>query len=188
MSTYEAWRAAYQDAEAAAKAAFNQAQGLAKLVDGLQATLGRQVRFGSEGFLTAIEKLPRYTYGYKSDEWGMGRALTTYASADGKFLLRDEVLAAIVSQAQQATPTADMGNTTSQQPAATEAGNPASGSLDAKIVDFLAKNYIGVDFKWGEPTTEVIIIEMPRGCSCSGDFRKDVTEAMATQAQQGGAA
>lgn len=48
MSTYEAWRATYQDAEAAAKAAFEQVQGLAKMVDGLQAALGRQVRFGSE--------------------------------------------------------------------------------------------------------------------------------------------
>lgn len=170
---YEAWRATHRDAEAAARAAFEQVQWLAKMVDVLQAALGRQVRFGSEGFLAAIEKLPRYTY--------------NYASEDGKFLLRDEVLAAIASQAQQATPTADMGNTTSQPPA-TEAGNPASASLDTKIVDFLAKNYIGVDFRWGEPTTEGIIIEMPRGCSYSGDFRKDVTEAMAAQAQQGGAA
>jgi chromosome segregation ATPase len=48
MSTYEAWRATFQDAEAAAKAAFEQVQGLAKLVDGLQGALGRQVRFGSE--------------------------------------------------------------------------------------------------------------------------------------------
>lgn len=48
MSTYEAWRATHQDAEAAAKEAFEQVQGLAKLVDGLQAALGRQVRFGSE--------------------------------------------------------------------------------------------------------------------------------------------
>ena len=182
---YEAWRATHHDAEAAAKAAFEQVQGLAKMVDGLQAALGAQVRFGSEGFLAAIEKLPRYRYGYKSDECGMSRALTTYASEDGKFLLRDEVLAVIASQAKKATTTADMGNTT---PTATEAGNPVSGSPDTPIVDFLAKNYIGVDFKWGEPTTEVIIIEMPRGCSYSGDFRKDVTEAMAAQAQQGGAA
>lgn len=173
MSTYEAWRATYQDAEVAAKAAFEQVQGLAKMVDGLQAALGAQVRFGSEGFLAAIEKLPRYTY--------------NYASEDGKFLLRDEVLAAIAAQAQQATPTADMGYPTSQQPAAPEAGNPASGSPDTQIVDFLAKNYIGVDFRWGEPTTEVIIIEMPRGCSYSGDFRKDVATAMAAQEKQGGA-
>lgn len=170
---YEAWRATHQDAEAAAKAAFEQVQGLAKMVDGLQGALGRQVRFGSEGFLAAIEKLPRYTY--------------NYASEDGKFLLRDEVLAAIASQAQQATPTADMGNTTSQPPA-TEAGNPASASLDTKIVDFLAKNYIGVDFRWGEHPIEAMVIKMPEWSTYSGDFRKDVATAMATQAQQGGAA
>lgn len=116
MSTYEAWRATHQDAEAAAKAAFEQVQGLAKLVDGLQAALGRQVRFGSE------------------------------------------------------------------------AGNPASGAQDAKIVDFLAKNYIGVDFRWGEHPIEAMVIKMPEWSTYSGDFRKDVTEAMAAQAQQGGAA
>ena len=48
MSTYEAWRATHQDAESAAKAAFEQVQGLSKMVDDLQAALGRQVRFGSE--------------------------------------------------------------------------------------------------------------------------------------------
>lgn len=108
MSTYEAWRITYQSSEAAARAAYNTVEklheenkALRKYVDGLQAALGAQVRFGSEGFLAAIEKLPRYKYGYKSDEWGMNRGLGSYVSADGKFLLRDDVLAAIAAQAQQ---------------------------------------------------------------------------------------
>ncbi len=47
----------------------------------------------------AIEKLPRYTYGYKSDEWGMNSHLTSYKAEDGKFLRRDDVLSAIAAQA-----------------------------------------------------------------------------------------
>jgi hypothetical protein len=49
----------------------------------------------------AIEKLPRYTYGYKSDEWGMNSHLTSYKAEDGKFLRRDDVLSAIAAQAKE---------------------------------------------------------------------------------------
>lgn len=49
----------------------------------------------------AIEKLPRYTYGYKSDEWGMNSHLTSYKAEDGKFLLRDDVLSALAAQAKE---------------------------------------------------------------------------------------
>ena len=44
-----------------------------------------------------VEKLPRYTYGYKSDEWGMGNHLQSYQDPEGKFLMRDEVIAAIAA-------------------------------------------------------------------------------------------
>lgn len=49
----------------------------------------------------AIEKLPRYSYGYKSDEWGMNSHLTSYKAEDGKFLRRDDVLSAITAQAKE---------------------------------------------------------------------------------------
>lgn len=64
---------------------------------------------------------------------------------------------------------------------------PAAQGLDAEILAFLAKGYIGPDFRWGDPATEVIVIEMPKGCGYRGDFRTDVTAALATQAKQGGA-
>lgn len=51
--------------------------------------------------LTIVEKLPRYTYGYKSDEWGMNRCLRAYQDNAGTFLMRDEVLAALAAQAKQ---------------------------------------------------------------------------------------
>ena len=44
-----------------------------------------------------VEKLPRYTYGYKSDEWGMGSHLQSYQDPEGKFLNREEVIAAIAA-------------------------------------------------------------------------------------------
>ncbi|MFN4037342.1 hypothetical protein [Comamonas aquatica] len=50
---------------------------------------------------TIVEKLPRYTYGYKSDEWGMNRCLRAYQDNAGTFLMRDEVLAALAAQAKQ---------------------------------------------------------------------------------------
>lgn len=49
----------------------------------------------------AIKNLPRYNYGYQSDEWGMGRSLCSYVAHDGPFLMRDEVLKTIASQAAQ---------------------------------------------------------------------------------------
>ena len=49
----------------------------------------------------AISNLPRYTYGYKADEWGMNNCLQTYQDNTGKFLMRDEVLAALAAQAKQ---------------------------------------------------------------------------------------
>lgn len=48
-----------------------------------------------------VEKLPRYTYGFKGDDWGMNQSLRSYESTDGAFLRRDEVLAAIAAQAAQ---------------------------------------------------------------------------------------
>ena len=51
--------------------------------------------------LQIIEKLPRYTYGYKSDEWGMGNMLRSYQDSNGTFLLRTDVLEAIAAQAAQ---------------------------------------------------------------------------------------
>lgn len=47
--------------------------------------------------LKIIEQLPRYSYGYKSDEWGMGSHLTSFIKDTGAFLKRDEVLAALAS-------------------------------------------------------------------------------------------
>ena len=49
----------------------------------------------------AIKNLPRYNYGYRSDEWGMGRSLCSCVAHDGPFLMRDEVLKTIASQAAQ---------------------------------------------------------------------------------------
>ena len=48
-----------------------------------------------------IKNLPRYTYGYQSDEWGMNRNLCSYVAHDGPFLLRAEVLKTIATQAAQ---------------------------------------------------------------------------------------
>lgn len=42
-----------------------------------------------------VEKLPRYAYGYKGDDWGMNVSLRSYQSPDGAFLRRDEVIAAL---------------------------------------------------------------------------------------------
>ena len=175
---YEAWRITYQSSEAAARAAYNtveklheENQALRKYVDGLRAALGAQVRFSVEEF----EK-----QGMRVVNAGAFQMVVNALRRDAeegnpvRGAMADELLTAIATLVQQAT-------------TATDAGNPASGSPDTHIVDFLAKNYIGVDFKWGEPTTEVIIIEMPRGCSYSGDFRKDVATAMAAQEKQGGA-
>lgn len=48
-------------------------------------------------FKAAIEKLPRYTYGFKSDDWGMGSHLQSYQDPEGKLLNREEVIAAIAA-------------------------------------------------------------------------------------------
>ena len=45
----------------------------------------------------SVEKLPRYTYGYKGDDWGMNQSLRSYEAPDGAFLRRDEVLNAIAA-------------------------------------------------------------------------------------------
>lgn len=45
----------------------------------------------------SVEKLPRYTYGYKGDDWGMNQSLRSYEAPDGSFLRRDEVLNAIAA-------------------------------------------------------------------------------------------
>lgn len=43
----------------------------------------------------AIQRLPRYTFGYVSDEWGMGRQLGAIRKDDGRFLMVDDVMEAI---------------------------------------------------------------------------------------------
>lgn len=53
------------------------------------ATQGEAVAFDAS-------KLKRYDYGYRSDEWGMGRALQTYPKADGPFVLYEDVVALAV--------------------------------------------------------------------------------------------
>lgn len=63
--------------------------------------------------------------------------------------------------------------------AAFEAGKAAAEQKDSQIVDFMAENYLGPDFRWGEPATEVVVIEMPRKQSYCGDFRADMETAMA---------
>lgn len=57
-------------------------------VDGLDA----------ETVKATIEGMSRYTYGYKSDEWGMGTSLRSYEAPNGPFLLRDEVLKIFAAQ------------------------------------------------------------------------------------------
>ena len=59
---------------------------------------------GASNLLKLIEQLPRYSYGYKSDEWGMGSHLTSFIKDTGQFLKRDEVLAALSSAAQPPAP------------------------------------------------------------------------------------
>ncbi len=38
-----------------------------------------------------ILDLPRYTYGYQCDEWGMNKCLSTYESDNGQFYRVDDV-------------------------------------------------------------------------------------------------
>lgn len=42
-----------------------------------------------------IERLPRYNFGYVSDEWGMGRQLGAIRHDNGRFLRIDDVTVAI---------------------------------------------------------------------------------------------
>lgn len=42
-----------------------------------------------------IERLPRYNFGYVSDEWGMGQHLGAIRHDNGRFLRIDEVMVAI---------------------------------------------------------------------------------------------
>ncbi|WP_286936175.1 hypothetical protein [Achromobacter sp. UBA4530] len=48
-----------------------------------------------------VQSLPRYSFGYKTDEWGMGSYLTGLPRDDGPYLLRDEVIAALAASQQQ---------------------------------------------------------------------------------------
>lgn len=54
-----------------------------------------QERDAEDAARCAVERLPRFTFGYVSDEWGMGRSLMAIARDDGKYLRREDVLAAI---------------------------------------------------------------------------------------------
>lgn len=48
---------------------------------------------------------------------------------------------------------------------------------DQDMVDWLSKNYVGPDFRYGDPAIEVVVIEMPAGKSYCGDFRQDMNAA-----------
>lgn len=52
---------------------------------------------------------------------------------------------------------------------------------DVKRVQYMQENYIGADFKYGEPACEVIVIEMPKGSSVCGDLRIDIDAARKEQ-------
>lgn len=45
--------------------------------------------------LEALSKLPRYDYGYNSDEWGMSRSMTSYLAPGGKFVKHSDLQHAI---------------------------------------------------------------------------------------------
>lgn len=49
---------------------------------------------------------------------------------------------------------------------------------DAARLDWMQENYICADFRYGEPATEVIVIEIPRGARVCGDLRVDIDTAM----------
>lgn len=49
---------------------------------------------------------------------------------------------------------------------------------DAARLDWMQENFICADFRYGEPATEVIAIEMPRGARVCGDLRVDIDAAM----------
>lgn len=55
---------------------------------------------------------------------------------------------------------------------------------DTQLVDFLAEKYIGPNFRYGDPSTEVAVIEMPKGSTYCGDFRKDMTAALKLRKQR----
>lgn len=65
--------------------------------------------------------------------------------------------------------------------AAQAAPADAAVQQDAERMDWLAEQYIGPDFRWGDPVTEVVVIEMPKGGSYCGDFRADIDAARAAQ-------
>lgn len=51
---------------------------------------------------TALDALTRYTFGYKSDEWGEGHHLGAIQSDTGGYLLREDVLRALAQPAESA--------------------------------------------------------------------------------------
>ncbi len=49
---------------------------------------------------------------------------------------------------------------------------------DAARLNWMQENYICADFHYGEPATEVIVIEMPKRSRFCGDLRTDIDAAM----------
>ena len=55
---------------------------------------------------------------------------------------------------------------------------------DAEMLDWMQKQYLCADFRYGEPATEAIVIEIPRGSRVCGNLRQDVQAAMTKESAQ----
>lgn len=49
---------------------------------------------------------------------------------------------------------------------------------DSARIDWMQENYLCADFKYGDPATEVVVIEFPKKSRYRGDLRIDVDAAM----------
>ena len=55
---------------------------------------------------------------------------------------------------------------------------------DSEILEWMASRYLCADFRYGEPATEAIVIEIPRGSRVFGNLRQDIQAAMTKESAQ----